>query len=148
MENRVRHRFRSVKGVVVNFSVYAPKATSNLPVRSFVRHRYRGFLSFFLFLLLSLAHSLSLSPFSALTVFLFRFPGRETPDLLAAQIKIEQSTIKCKWGYWPPKPLRPVIDFHGTVPRFSTSRPRNLYYYYFFVCGRSRILRSAFYTPH
>lgn len=107
--------------------------------RSFVRHRYMAFSPFSSFPLLSLVHSLSF--LSALGVPFPVSRTRNTPDLLAAQIKIEQSTIKCKWGYWP-KPLRPVIDFHGAAPRFSTSRSRDLYYF----CFRSRILRSALYA--
>lgn len=77
--------FRSVRGVVINFSAHSYIWYPPRPVGSFVRHRYVTFSPFSslsvspsLSLCLSLFLSYTLSSFSALSVFLFRFPGRET----------------------------------------------------------------------
>lgn len=102
------------------------------PVGPFVRHRYVAFSlpppSLSLFLLFRHTHTLSLSFLSALGVPFPVSRARNTPDLLAAQIKIEQPAIKCKWGYWP-EPLRPVIDFHGAAPRVLARRALDLYFF-------------------
>jgi len=129
-----------------------------------IRHRY---VAFFLSFLSHFAPLLPPFPFSSLSlslsfslclsVSLFPFPfslgaigvpfpvsrARNTLDLLATQIKIEQPVIKHKWGYWP-EPLSPVIDFHfGAAPRLArracildTTSVSFLFFFFFFFPSR------------
>lgn len=55
--------------------------------------------------------------------------ARNTSNLLAAQIEIEQPPIKRKWGYWP-VPLSLVIDFHfAAAPHFTRRASRTLLFF-------------------
>jgi len=145
VQNRVRYRFRSVRGVVVNFlvptRVYA--RGSFCPVGAFVRSHQYICLSF----LLPLSFCCSFSH-RALRVPFPVSKARNTSNLLAAQIEIEQSAVKRKWGYWP-VPLRPVIDFHfAATLHLTTSRASRTLLFLFAILSfsiRSSILWSTFY---